>query len=191
MTAHVPDAGDAPRARRKVGPLELFVGFASMAVVGFGGVGPWTRWMLVDRRAWFTDAEFLNLYALANFLPGGNVLNIAVLAGARLAGLPGAVAALLGLVGPPALIVTALAGLYHAYGHLPAVQSTVDAVAAAAAGLIVAMGLRLAYPLRSSPRALAVLAAVLFAVLVLRMPLVWMLILILPASLVAARVARR
>jgi len=188
VTAHAPPATDA---RPKVGPLELFVAFASMAVVGFGGVGPWARWMLVDKKAWFTDAEFLNLYALGNFLPGGNVLNVAVLAGARLAGLPGAVAALLGLVAPPALIVTAIGGLYRAYGHLPTVQSAVEAVAAAAAGLVIAMGLRLAYPLRSSPRALAVLAAVLVAVLVLRLPLIWMLLTILPASLLAARVASR
>jgi chromate transporter len=101
------------------------------------------------------------------------------------------VAALLGLVAPPALLVTAVAGFYQAYGHLAAVQSAVDAVASAAAGLVIAMGARLAYPLRSSPRALAVMAAVLFAALVLRMPLLWMLLLILPASVLAARVTRR
>jgi chromate transporter len=185
MTAHAPDAP------RKVRPVDLFLAFASMAVIGFGGVGPWARWMLVDKRGWFTDAEFLNLHALGNFLPGGNVLNIAVLAGARLAGFPGAVAALLGLVAPPALLVVAVGGLHQAYGHLAMVQSAVDAVASAAAGLVVAMGLRLARPLRSSPRALAVMAAVLFAALVLRMPLIWMLLLILPASLLAASVARR
>lgn len=188
MTAHAYEAADP---ERKVGPLELFVAFASIAILGFGGVGPLARWMLVDKKAWFTDDEFLNLYALGNFLPGGNVLNIAVLAGARLSGLPGAVAALLGLIAPPALLVTAVGGLYTTYQHLPVVQSTVEAVGAAAAGIVIAMGLRLAYPLRSSPRALAVMAAVLIAALILRMPLVWMLLLILPASLLAARVARR
>jgi|SRR5581483_7072328 len=181
----------AQAAPRKAGPLDLFIAFAAMGMVGFGGVMPWARWILVDKRAWFTEVEFLNLLALSNFLPGGNVVNIAVLVGARQSGLPGAVAALLGLVAPPALIVTAIGGLYQVYGQLPVVQSTIDAVAAAAAGLIVAMGLRLAYPLRSSPRALAVMAAVLLASLVLRMPLVWMLLLILPASLLAARMARR
>jgi hypothetical protein len=49
----------------------------------------------------------------------------------------------------------------------------------------------MARPLRNSPRALAVIAAVLLAAVVLRMPLIWMLCLILPASLVAARLARR
>lgn len=188
MTAHTPKAADV---RSKVGALDLFLAFASIALLGFGGVGPWARWLLVDKRAWFTDDEFLNLYALGNFLPGDNVLNIAVLAGARLSGLPGAVAALLGLVAPPALLVTAVGGLHTTYQHLPAVQSMVEAVGAAAAGIVIAMGLRLAYPLRSSPRALGVMAAVLIATLILRLPLIWMLLLILPSSLLAACVSRR
>jgi chromate transporter len=174
-----------------VGPVDLFVAFVSITVVGFGGVMPWVRWMLVEKRAWLTEEEFLNVFALSNFMPGGNVINIAVVVGTRLAGLPGAVAALTGLVAPPALMVVGVASLYKAFGDLPAVQSMIGAVAAAAAGLVVAMGIKMARPLRNSPRALAVIAAVLLAAVVLRIPLIWMLCLILPASLIAARLARR
>jgi chromate transporter len=170
----------------RASPIELFFAFASIAIVGFGGVMPWVRWLLVEKRRWVTEDEFLNLFALSNFLPGGNVVNIAVLMGSRLAGLPGSIGAILGLVGPPAVLVCVIGGLYQAFGHLPAVQSMIQAVAASAAGLIVAMGIRMAYPLRKSPRALIFFAIVLVASVALRVPLIWMLCLILPASLAAA-----
>jgi chromate transporter len=187
----VNDRSAQRRAPARVGPLDLFVAFVSITVVGFGGVMPWVRWMLVEKRAWLTEEEFLNVFALSNFMPGGNVVNIAVVVGTRLAGFPGAVAALTGLVLPPALTVVGVASLYKAFGDLPAVQSMIGAVAAGAAGLVVAMGLKMTAPLKGSPRALAVIAVVLFAAVVLRMPLIWMLCLILPASLLAARLARR
>lgn len=182
------DVEDRPMAdgRGDASPLDLFLGFATIGALGFGGVMPWVRWLLVERKRWCGEEEFLNLFALSNFLPGGNVVNIAVLIGARLAGFPGSVAALAGLIAPPAVFVVALGSLYKAYGHLPPVQSMVQAVAAAAAGLIIAMGIRIGWPLRRSPRALAFIALVLVAAVGLRMPLVWMLCLILPASLAAA-----
>lgn len=172
-------------------PLELFIGFASIAVVGFGGVMPWVRWLLVEKRGWCTEDEFINLFALSNFLPGGNVVNIAVLIGSRLGGFGGSVAALAGLVAPPSIIVCLVGGLYRSFGHLPAVQSMIHAAAASAAGLIVAMGIRMVYPMRKSPRALAFVAIVLVASVGFRVPLVWMLCLIMPASLAAAHWTRK
>ena len=188
-TADRMPAKDAPRGN--VGPLDLFLGFALIATLGFGGVMPWIRWLLVEKRGWCTEEEFLNLFALGNFLPGGNVVNISVLIGSRLAGLPGAIAALTGLVAPPAVIVVAVGGLYARFGDLPAIQSMIHALAAAAAGLIVAMSIRFLLPLRRSPRALAIVAVVLGAALGLRMPLVWMLCTILPLSVLAAHWIKR
>jgi chromate transporter len=190
MTAGAEDGRSPEVQSRTATPLDLFISFTSISLVGFGGVMPWVRWLLVEKRNWCTEREFLNLFSLCNFLPGGNVVNIAILIGSRLAGLPGAVAALAGLVGPPALVVVGIGGLYKTYGHLPAVQSMIAAVAAAAAGLIVAMGLRMAYSLRKSPRALTFLVIVIAASVGLRMPLLWMLCLILPASLAAAHLMR-
>jgi chromate transporter len=172
-------------------PLALFIGFASIAVVGFGGVMPWVRWLLVNKRRWCNEEDFTNLFALSSFLPGGNVVNVAILTGARMAGFAGSVAALAGLVVPPAIIVCCVAGLYRSFGHLPAVQSMIHAAAAAAAGLIVAMGIRMVYPLRNSPRAMVFVALVLTTSVGFRVPLIWMLCLILPASLAAAHWIRK
>lgn len=182
------DAGNRPT---RVGSLELCVAFASIAVVGFGGVLPWIRWLLVDKKSWLTEEEFVNIFALCNFLPGGNVANIAVVVGARFGGFPGACAALAGLVTPPALIVVAIGSLYTTYGHLPALQSMFATLGAAAAGLVLSVAIRMIYPLWRSPRAVVVLAIVVLAAVVLRMPLVWMLTLIVPPAIAAAHWLRR
>lgn len=177
---------EAPRA----GPWDLFWGFASIGIVGFGGVMPWVRWLLVERRGWCSEEEFNNVFALANFLPGGNVVSVSVLIGARMAGFPGALAAIIGLVAPPAILVCLVGGLYLRYQDVPAVAAMLSAMAASAAGLIVAMGLRMVWPLRKSPRALVFVAAVMLASAVLRLPLIWTLGMLLPASLLAARFLR-
>ena len=52
------------------------------------------------------------------------------------------------------------------------------------------MGLRMVWPLRRSPRAMTVVVAVMLASAVLRLPLIWTLMTLLPASLLAARLIR-
>ncbi|ACM04102.1 chromate transporter [Cereibacter sphaeroides] len=184
-------ADDPPVPASPVTPLQLFVGFATISIVGFGGVMPWVRWLVVDRRRWCSAEEFASLFALANFLPGGNVLGVSVMVGGRLAGRRGSLAAVLGLVAPAAVLVCLLAELYRRNAHLEAVQGMVAGMGSAAAGLIAAMGLRMVWPLRKSPRALVIVLLVVTAAAVLRLPLVWILATMLPASLIAARLTER
>jgi chromate transporter len=186
----VPSPETAP-SRPEVGCLDLFTSFCSVGLSGFGGVLPWARRMLVEQRRWLTDEEFVNIVSLCQFLPGPNIVNVSICVGARFAGLRGALSALAGLMIMPVIIVLLLATLYDAYGHIHPVQAAFRGVASAAAGLIVAMALKLAYPLRRSPRALAFMALTLGAVLVLKLPLVWTLLSLVPLSIAAAWVFRR
>jgi len=55
-----------------------------------------------------TAEEFNETFSLAQFLPGPNVVNLSIVFGSRIGGAAGAAVALLGLLGPPALIATAL-----------------------------------------------------------------------------------
>src|SRR3982751_6741715 len=100
------------------GLLELFVAFAKMSLAGFGGVLVWARRGIVDQHRWMTAEEFNETFALCHFLPGPNVVNLSVVFGARFRGVRGSVAAFTGLLGPPIIIVTALAALYARYGDL-------------------------------------------------------------------------
>jgi chromate transporter len=87
---------------------ELFLGFAKISVSGFGMILPWARRLIVDEKKWMTAEEFNETFSLAQFLPGPNVVNLSVVFGARIGGAAGAAVALLGLIGPPALIATGL-----------------------------------------------------------------------------------
>src|SRR5262245_51635417 len=75
-------------------------------------------------------------------MPGANVVNLAVLIGQRLRGWPGAVATVLGLLIAPSLSAIALAVLYARFAGNPTVDAALEGTAAAAVGLLVAMGVR-------------------------------------------------
>jgi chromate transporter len=170
---------------------DLFLSFCRVGLSGFGGVLPWARSMLVDERRWLTEEEFVNLLSLCQFLPGGNVMNLAVCVGARFHGVLGAVTALTGLMIMPLIIVMCLATLYAEFSALPAVQALFRGVASAAAGLVLATGIKMALPLRRNTRALVFIALTIVAVALLKIPLVWVILLLLPASFAAAVVLRR
>ncbi len=126
---------------------ELFVAFAITALLGFGGVLAWARRMLVEERRWMTAEEFNETYALCNFLPGPNVVNLSVVFGSRVRGPLGSIVALAGLMIPPVVLVTLVGMLYARFGELPAVRHMLAGMAAAAAGLIAATVAKMAGPL--------------------------------------------
>lgn len=137
---------------------QLFGAFFRAGLMGFGGVLPMIRRVMVEERRWQTPAEFTELIALCQFLPGANVANMAVIFGARTRGLAGSAAALGGLLGAPIVIVMILVRLYDRYGSLAAVKHLVTGLSAGAAGLILATAIKIALPLRGSPRAILVAA---------------------------------
>jgi chromate transporter len=166
---------DEPPAR-PASPLALFVAFTALALQGFGGVLPVAQQVLVERRRWLTRAQFVELLALAQVLPGPNVVNLALMVGDRFHGTRGAFAALAGMLVVPTLIVLALAALYARFATLPAVAGALRGMGAVAAGLVIASGWNLLPTLKSNPLgqplALAVLVATLVAMAALRWPLV-------------------
>src|SRR4029077_11518110 len=95
----------------------LFKGFLILGLTGFGGVLPLARHMLVERQRWLTAAEFNELLSLCQFLPGGNIVNLSVATGLHFRGIPGAVAAIFGLIAAPTAIVLALGVVYTRYRH--------------------------------------------------------------------------
>jgi chromate transporter len=157
-----------------------------VAVSGFGGVGPWAQRMLVEERRWLNAEEFTDLMSLCQFLPGPNIVNIAVCVGARFHGARGALAAFAGLMIAPFAIVLGLGVLYTQYGDLPAVSSAFRGISAAAAGFIVAMGLKMAASKRLRS-AMALFAMVTFISMALvRVPLGLLLVVVAPLSVAAA-----
>lgn len=175
------------------GLFELFLAFAKMSLAGFGGVLVWARRAIVDQKKWMTPDEFNEAFALCHFLPGPNIVNLSVVFGARFRGVPGAIAAFLGLVGPPVVIVTVLAAIYARYGEIPALQRTLAGVSCAAVGLFLAVIFRMMVPLlkRRDPVALALLVAVFIAIGLLRLPLPTVLFTAIPLSIAITYFMRR
>ena len=163
--------------------------FAAISLSGFGGVLAWARRIMVDRRRWFTAEEFNEAFALCAFLPGGNIVNFAVIFGSRTRG---ALAALAGLLGPPMILIIAVGALYAHYGDLPALRRMLTGVAAAAAGLMIATVAKMARPLfrtpSKNPAAITPLIAVatFVAIGILHWPLPLVLLVIVPVSIGAA-----
>lgn len=129
----------------------LFFGFSAVGLSGFGGVLPFARRMLVEEKRWMTGEEFNTQLGLCQFLPGPNVINLAVVVGKRYQGVAGAVVAPFGLLAGPFVIVLLLALLYDRYGNLPIAQAMLRGIAAAGCGLLFAMAWRMGMAIRDKP----------------------------------------
>jgi len=109
----------------------LIIGATSVG----GGLVAYLRRGLVAKRGWLDDPTFVQMLSISEALPGLNGTNIAVLAGDRLRGARGAIAATLGICLPGALIMFAATVAYHTQGDRPVVAAMLATIAAAAVGL--------------------------------------------------------
>ena len=126
---------------------ELFMGFMKLGLMGFGGVLPLAHRMIVDDRKWLSIEEFTHLLGVCQLLPGGNIINMSVAIGYQFQGIKGAISAAVGLISAPTLIVIMLYELYAQFQSIPMVKHMLQGLAAAAAGLLFAMGLKMLRPI--------------------------------------------
>jgi len=134
---------------------------------------------MVEKKQWLTREEFVEEWAVAQILPGPNVVNLSLMIGDRYFGIPGALLALAGMLTFPLIIVLALVILFSGISELPQVQGALRGMGAVAAGLITATGLKLISAVKQNPMGVKVcwlFAAFAFvAIGVLRWPLAWVL----------------
>ncbi|MEP6610027.1 MAG: chromate transporter [Burkholderiaceae bacterium] len=174
-----------------VSTRDLFEGFLKVGLSGFGGVLPFARRMLVEQRRWLTELEFNEVLSLSQFLPGPNIVNVSVIVGRRFQGALGALAATLGLLLMPLVIIISLAALYGRFAQFDAVRGASGAVSAAAAGLMLAVGIKMARPIHRTPWQVAIALVVFVAIGPLRLPLLWVLAVLVPIAVGVAWWVRR
>ena len=137
----------------------MFRVFTVLALQGFGGVLPVAQRALVERQRWLSPPEFVEMLALAQVLPGPNIVNLSMMVGDRFFGWRGALAGMAGMLLAPLGVVLVLAALAsHFRGH-PAVEGALHGMGVVAAGLVAATALRLAAALRRNPLGLPLCAA--------------------------------
>jgi len=174
-----PDAAGTAQSGRPRSRTDLFVSFTLLALQGFGGVLAVVQRELVENKGWMTRDEFIEEWAVAQVMPGPNVVNLGISLGSRWFGLSGAVVAVAGLLTCPLLVVLALALVYAEFASNPQVAGALRGMGAVAAGLIIATGLRLMPALRRNvlgvPLSAALGAASFVAIALLKLPLLWVL----------------
>ena len=137
----------------------LFLGFLIVGMQGFGGVLPFARRMLVEQRRWLTEREFIEVLSLSQFLPGPNIVNVSIIVGGR---------------------------LYAQFAAIEAVRGATNGVSAAATGLVIAVGIKMAQPLKGVAWQIAMAALTFVAIALLRVPLLWALAILAPVSIAVA-----
>ena len=162
------------------------MGFLSVGISGFGGTLPWARRMVVERRGWLSASEFTDLLSLCQFLPGPNVINLAVALGARFHGPIGSLVAFSGLMAAPITIILFLGAAYARFAGVPIVRHAFAGLAAAAAALVLATALKIAAPLRDKPWAMGVGAMTFAAITLLHASLPVVLLIAAPVSILLA-----
>jgi chromate transporter len=177
----------SPAAANVPTHADLFFAFFKITLSGFGGTLPWTRRMFVEQKRWMTAEEFNNVYALCQFLPGPNIVNLTSVFGSRMRGATGAMAAWAGFLLLPFCFMLAAGVLYERYGDVEAVRRVLSGLAPAVAGLIIATVAKMAAPLfrRLSPAPFVLLATA-ATIGVMRWPLLWVMIVLVPASIALA-----
>ncbi len=168
--------GPPPRAPQgapgAIGLAAIFAAFFRLGITSFGGgTAAWLYRAMVQRRPLIDDEFYLTSVGLSRVVPGSGGVNLTVLVGQRLRGGWGAVAAVVGLLSGPLVIVVALAAAFARIAGSALAHAFLDGVAGAAIGLTFATGLVLLPRGRgqSGPLALAIATAV--AVGVLRWPM--------------------
>jgi chromate transporter len=172
---------------------DLFFAFCRISISAFGGALPWTRRMFVEKKRWMTADEFNDAYAVCQFLPGPNIVNLASVFGSRVRGASGALAAWAGFLTLPFLLMTCIAILYSYYGDALVLRRILGAIAAAAAGIMIATFMKMVETFfrgRLGPAPFIALAT-LAAIGLFRLPMLWVMIALVPLSIVLAWWVRR
>ncbi len=171
-----------PATSKKITHRDLFRVFARIGLLGFGGVTPWLRRVLVEEEAWLTDRELAELFGFASSLPGANTVSVAVMLGDRYQGPSGSITAVMGLVAAPLVILAGIASLYDRFSGLADVRYAIGGAAAATAGLVIGNGCKMARNMKPDVYACLIGSVVFFAAIA-QLPLFWTLLVTIPASI--------
>ena len=168
--------------RAQAGPASLsalFWAFNRLALQGFGGVLAVVQRELVEKKRWMTREQFIEEWAVAQIMPGPNVVNMSLMIGGRYFGWRGALVSLTGMLLFPTFIVLTLAVSFASIADEASARGALRGLAAVAAGLVAATGLKLLPALKRNAMGrlgCAVVGVASFvAVAYLRLPLAWVL----------------
>jgi chromate transporter len=172
-----------PAAGSPVSLGTIFRTFMMAGSISFGGGAvAYLREYTVSDNRWLDDEGFLDALEISQALPGLNSVNLSVIVGDTLAGIPGAITAVLGFVLPGAIVIMALGVAWGAQARNPNFRDFLIGVAAAAVGLLTTVTLQLGSKQFVKPLDLGIILASFAAVSLLHAPLYLVLLVIGPIA---------
>jgi chromate transporter len=170
----------------------IFRTFLTAGAISFGGgVVAYLREYAVSDTKWLDDDAFLDALEISQTLPGLNAVNMSVIIGDNLRGIPGAIVAVAGLVLPGVIVIMGLGAAWQEESHNPQVRAFLIGVAAAAVGLLSTVTLQLGHKQFVKPLDLAIIVATFLAVSILHIPLYLVLLVIGSAAVLLYRPGAR
>ena len=162
--------------------LALFLHFLTLSLLSIGGAmstAPEMQRYFVVERGWIGEADFTTAIALAQAAPGPNVLFVPV-RGFQAAGLPGAAAALVGILLPSTLLSLGVSRWGSSRRDTPLVRAFTAGLAPVTVGLVFATGWLLALPFLGDPAqrngALVLIALTALVTLRTKLAPIWMIL---------------
>lgn len=159
----------------------------NIGLMSFGGsTMAWMHREFVERRKLLNDHEFITGLTIAQVLPGANPVNLALYLGMQVRGKLGAAVSVLGVVLPAFCVILTMGYLYRTYGEYEMTHVVLGGVAAAGVGATLAVGVKLATRImvRIIPAAIAIFTFVVVGIL--RWPLVPVVCVLVPLSVLQA-----
>ena len=126
--------------------IALYLAFLRIGAVNFGGgyaMLPLLERDLVQTRGWTTTEDLTDSFAIGQCTPGLIALNVATFIGSRRKGVAGAIAATLGFITVPIIIILLIATFLQGFAHLPVVQNAFAGIRVCVCVLIVQAVMRL------------------------------------------------
>ncbi|MGV0992178.1 MAG: chromate transporter [Mycobacterium sp.] len=187
MSDEAPASTPARSTPARPSLAEIAITFNNIALAAFGGgLSAWSREVVVVRRKWMGEEQFLSAMTMCRIMPGATQVNLAVFVGSHLRAGLGAAAAVIGLCLVPVALILTLGFFYFTFKEVPAVKGALHGASAAAVALTVTMVIKTGQKCLTGPVPIALFAAAFILNGILRWPLLISLAILAPLSLIWA-----
>lgn len=192
MTEETTVPAAAKHAKRHVPLLELLGVFLRLGILAIGGgVQAYMYRELVDIKRWIDEKAYLTGLAIAQVLPGANPVNLALYFGLKLGGGLGATVAVLGMVVPAFCIILAMGFTYRQFAQHPATHYILLGAASVGVAATLAQGIKISRRMDRDWVTIGVGVVTFVAVGLLRLPMVPVVVVVVPLSIVLFYVMER
>ena len=161
--------------------IKLFFSMLYISAFTFGGgfvIVTFMKRRFVDELHWLDEQEMMDMTALAQSSPGAIAVNAAILVGWKVGNLPGMLAAVLGTVIPPMVILSLISLFYQAFASNYLVAMALKGMSCGVAAVILDVSVSMGEKVLRAGQVihLAVMAAAFVATFFLGVNVMWIIL---------------